>query len=715
PILVLDREGGDFYRYYEYRIIEANRFVGAIRIPTYRRTENFATSEVHVYSADEKTYTIHPTGWGYHMTSALIQDEDTDFYNYIKKLSNPILTENLSFNVAYFLHDNFSLNEKVSPIDVNDVYNQLYNEYKQHGNVMNGTKGVLSSDDKKLIFDAAARKDTLTHQDDLTKVKELMFTLESVAMLSPTVSNTLACIIPNFVLANYYSGIATIYSLMTDNNSNTFLTKILKTIYWEHVENHSTDLQLSKYMLELELNVFQELDKKHIKPIVEYPKYSHYPQVRQNNLESLGFLFEKYQLISVDRHTDYIESRIGFLSPSGFRASLLQPVSNSDGQEFDSAYLDNIYKTSLNRTFNKKTGVKDDSLLSIGVLPPFQESAVLDLLNSVGKLIGTVGPWIDIYNNKIVDENGNYSHSNAFLFVIKNGVINSLFGLWTTVIKVKYQIEAISDALDKVLANLEQILGKEGMLAVAKVLDRLGGLFPELPFKQISAVLKYYVTNGPGMVKQVFLHAFDSWTVWWVPIFFFPTGWWTVDKGNGVLCPPRGYAYRMGLPTIWRFDLSNIVPPDRNPTMIAQPPVPEPPAHPDEELVPDDLKEYKYEWLSMYRWLQENKLYEFDTEGNQTHYTHLATTDIGNIIESFNKDLYVVYEELVPVFIDKNNPYAEITNVDDKDKTNIISNIISSPSKLDKDEQSQWNLNQLANSFNTQYNLTITSYKGFKE
>ncbi|MGL4367216.1 MAG: hypothetical protein ACRCTQ_02885 [Brevinemataceae bacterium] len=64
PILVLDRDGGDFYRYYEYRIVKDQKYLGAIRIPAYRRTENFATAEVHLYSADEKTYTIHPTGWG---------------------------------------------------------------------------------------------------------------------------------------------------------------------------------------------------------------------------------------------------------------------------------------------------------------------------------------------------------------------------------------------------------------------------------------------------------------------------------------------------------------------------------------------------------------------------------------------------------------------------------------------------------------------------
>ncbi|MGL5956943.1 MAG: hypothetical protein ACRC0X_10180, partial [Brevinema sp.] len=100
PILVLDREGGDFYRYYEYRIIEANRFVGAIRIPTYRRTENFATSEVHVYNADEKTYTIHPTGWGQYMAAKIRFKLDTTIYQTISNQIYHAFSDTVAYNFA---------------------------------------------------------------------------------------------------------------------------------------------------------------------------------------------------------------------------------------------------------------------------------------------------------------------------------------------------------------------------------------------------------------------------------------------------------------------------------------------------------------------------------------------------------------------------------------------------------------------------------------
>lgn len=103
PILVLDRDGGDFYRYYEYRVVRDKKFLGAIRIPAYRRTENFATAQVHLYSADEQTYTIHPTMWGKNMTQNIKFDGDFAFAKKVEQLIKDKSDDNYYFN--YMVHN----------------------------------------------------------------------------------------------------------------------------------------------------------------------------------------------------------------------------------------------------------------------------------------------------------------------------------------------------------------------------------------------------------------------------------------------------------------------------------------------------------------------------------------------------------------------------------------------------------------------------------
>jgi len=88
PILVLDRDGGDFYRYYEYRVLKEDKEVGAIRIPAYRRTENFATAEVHIYQNNGSKYKIIPTGWGVYIAKNSSLDPSGSFIQSIDYSSN---------------------------------------------------------------------------------------------------------------------------------------------------------------------------------------------------------------------------------------------------------------------------------------------------------------------------------------------------------------------------------------------------------------------------------------------------------------------------------------------------------------------------------------------------------------------------------------------------------------------------------------------------
>lgn len=106
PILVLDRDGGDFYRYYEYRIVKDNKFLGAIRITAYRCTENFATAEVHFYSEDEKTYTIQPPAWGQYVAENINLDIFSEFIQRIEYSHN--INKNFIYTmILEYLSKNF--------------------------------------------------------------------------------------------------------------------------------------------------------------------------------------------------------------------------------------------------------------------------------------------------------------------------------------------------------------------------------------------------------------------------------------------------------------------------------------------------------------------------------------------------------------------------------------------------------------------------------
>ena len=709
PILVLDRDGGDFYRYYEYRVLRGSKFIGAIRIPAYRRTENFATAEVHIYSSDEKTYTVKPTGWGTHLSVKLIEDKDTKFFNSIQSQSTSILTDNFVYNVLYFLYEELGLGEKVTPITTQDAYNQFYAVYDKNRGVMNGAKGAITAEAQDLVIDGAARKNTKKYAADLTRVKEKLFQLESITKLVGTVTPNLSETIQNTSSLNFFMGLSTIYAKMTDNKDDTLMSQTLKDIYWTHLEANTFSNKLDEYLLNHQWNIYQELDIRNIQPIVEYPEYHKYPQ--KQLIASRQYDFEEYELVTgIEQHSQLITSRSGFVSSDGYKSSLLEPITGADGQEFDI----NTLPKSNTRTVNKSLNIGDIVKSSGGLESILGDSVVLAQL--IDNLIGTISPWIDIYKEHLVDDSGDYSGLNTFHYLMKNGVLETGLNLWGAVISAKHQIINISNQLDKILSQLEQILGKEAMSKIADVLSNLSKIPGLEALGLVSTVINDYVDNGPGFVKKIFLIAFDTWTVWWVPIFIFPTGWWTVDKGNGVLCPPTGYAYYMGLPTIWQFDMSNIVSQLENPTEIAGPKIPEEPTNPELEIVPDRLKPYGEEWLLVHNWLDKNQIYTgFDEDKNHAVYNTLNEDDITDIVNLFMDNVYDLYEGITPVYIDKTYRFDMKTNIsinEDESETNtsFVDNVIKDPSKDQKDAQNTSNINYSRKEINNKHGMKLSLY-----
>ncbi len=144
PILVLDKDGGDFYRYYEYRVLKDPKFVGAIRIPAYRRTENFATAEVHVYSADEKTYVVKPTAWGQYMAEKIYIDEHSEWKNLFLQQYNQKNTEEYMYNLALMTIEGNQVHTNNEPISSQEAQNILGKRAKEF-QTMSETKPIFDN------------------------------------------------------------------------------------------------------------------------------------------------------------------------------------------------------------------------------------------------------------------------------------------------------------------------------------------------------------------------------------------------------------------------------------------------------------------------------------------------------------------------------------------------------------------------------------------
>lgn len=729
PILALDRNGGDYYRYYEYRILEENdKEVGAIRIPVYRRTENFSTSEVHVYSKDGKTYQMFPSMWGLHLSSNMEEDKTTDFYKQIKQYTDTVVTDGFAFNFLYFMYDELGFGNNVPEVPTKIAYDQLYDSYEKHADQMNGTRKSMSSKDRKLVIDAAARKDTYDYRDTLTKIKKLVFKLETIADLTEPTKEDLYNSVLDIASFEFFSGLTTISTKMMDNKSDTLITKTIKSIYWDIVDDKD-ERTIKKYLVERKWNIYKELDRKEVKPLIEYPEYYKYPQREKD--PNLKYKFQEYSLVeNIDEHSKLTASASGFISKDGFKSSLYTQLKNPDGNEFSREF----YEDTVDVKFSLKNIVYSKTTRDVGMDSITNREDVI-ALKALGYLKADAAVKT-AYNATIEPWRQKCPIGHSVPAVIAAGI--AWFPMQIAY-KVKGRHLAIAEKLDEILSNIDKELGKDGLNAFVKYLDTLKNQKPftdTIGGRELRDILEVsktiannYIAYGPGSVKKAFLTVYDYWLVWYVPFLPFPTGAWIVDKGNGKYEPMKDndYAYFMSIPM--DFDLSNIVLPEKNPTDVTTLEAPAKSLNPKLAMVPDKLKPHGWEWLAVNDWLTYNKLYDYDINTNHKTFKHLTQENVQDIYYSFVDTVYDIYEGITPVYIDKSKPYTEATNVTISGITtnitggmrpitnyttnyneNIVYNIIDNPTKNDKDEQNKFNINSLKDIMNTNYNITLGTY-----
>ncbi|MGL4387770.1 MAG: hypothetical protein ACRCTJ_00025 [Brevinema sp.] len=282
PILILDKDGGDFYRYYEYRVIKNNKLLGAIRIPAYRRTENFATAEVHYYSHDEKTYTIHPTGWGVHTGSNILYDEKDSFRNKLKDDIKNNLSDSylLAYN-ARKIEENISAYQ-LPAININIIDNQVryeLNEEIDNDATVKELKNRKGSD-KLGDFVAKAKHNYLTIDQKENK-QNLTIGLDKFykkLMVYPTAKKQISSAreMLSEVYSTYYLSLyGIIYQSSLLENSivsykpKDMLSKSLKEWYWKVLESRLSHRNASE-LISQKWNITEFVETYHIEPLLAY-------------------------------------------------------------------------------------------------------------------------------------------------------------------------------------------------------------------------------------------------------------------------------------------------------------------------------------------------------------------------------------------------------------------------------------------------------------
>ena len=674
PMLVLDRDGGDFYRYYEYRVLKDNIEIGAVRIPAYRRTENFSTSEVHNYIGAGNTYTIETTAWSGHIMSRMILDKDTEFYRNIKTDISEYISgnENLLYNVLYRMNNSLGISDKRKPITHSEIRDIAYTTFDKHRGQIN--INGMDKHDKDVLVDAAAQSITVDTSSDMNKIEARMYKAESTAILLETTSPLLINFMHEQLIVHFLSAMqVSVFNMASFTETNTTFRNNLRDIIWKHIEtklHHTSEIQ--EYLLGMEWNIFKEMDKIQIKPIVEYPNIDKYPKrIHGNSVRE--FVFTEFVVLEDSVHNSYVEYSTGLEMSGNKKTSLSKTVFGANEQEF-SIDERNVFKPGYLEYKNSRfwpeigSAIGEEFLKALGLEnDAFGAGDFIDLL-SLG--ISAIDPYSLAV--KLIVDTANY-------FINKE------------IDEFQNQVADANDKLDTAIADLEKALTAQG-----KTLDDSIDMLDEVIVKAqqhdprdedyinelylYRKILQDEISGVGGTFEDIARNAYNLWMVWIVKPFIayqHPDEWGAIT-----------WQYHKGWPFRSTLDLDRYLA-DKKPN-VSNKEVPEDDR--DINTVPEALVgKYDNEWKSLDKWLQEGLF----NKGGKIY--NISDVAILNIYETLAEDMRKVYINNI-VF----------NEVSDK-KTGLLHN----PSIIKKDEQNKHNINLIIDDFNIEYKISLSEYIGF--
>lgn len=356
PILVLDRDGGDFYRYYEYRVVKDKKYLGAIRIPAYRRTENFAAAEVHLYSDDEKTYTIHATGWGYHIGNNVTYDINDSFRSKLKSDIENNLSDSylLAYN-ARKIEQNMN-DYKLPPINITTVEKQLQDELNQEIDNDSKVKELKNRKGSDKLGDFVGKaKQNYLNIDQKENKQNLTIGLDKLysrAMIYATAKKQIidARKMLSEVYSSYYLFLyGVIYNSSLLENSmvgfkpNNILAKNFKDWYWKELDIRLVDKNISN-LRSKKWNLSEFSDTYGIKPQLSYQQLSDVDQsttlcqLTKLGTPKMGLYFDNdkiYIPLYSEKGKEYKVNNVGYRTAA--RTQILNYFNSSISDQLDKA------------------------------------------------------------------------------------------------------------------------------------------------------------------------------------------------------------------------------------------------------------------------------------------------------------------------------------------------------------------------------------------
>ena len=247
--ILINDEQEAFYRYYEYRVYRGKKVVGAIRIPAYRRTENFATAAVHVYADDELSYTVHPTGWGQYVAKNSILDINSSFIQSIAFSSK--INKNFIYTIMNkYLSDQFESPTRSLPTIPDSIaqesMNSMINRFEKNNDAIKELKSRNEGDElPNSIHNKAKnyykRENSDQYKEGISKYAQVMAKYDTLinVMNDPELDSNNKVNLDQMFVTTYLEFIKGYFQKMSSSDQQDVITKILSEFYWSELEKLS--------------------------------------------------------------------------------------------------------------------------------------------------------------------------------------------------------------------------------------------------------------------------------------------------------------------------------------------------------------------------------------------------------------------------------------------------------------------------------------------
>ncbi len=600
PILILDDKGSkNFYRYYEYRVLSGNSQLGAIRIPAYRRTENFATAAVHIYSADEKTYTVESTGWGQYMAENSDFSSSEDFKKLVQSQIVSLVDDNVLYNFLYkFQEKNItqtyeSLNKNLVYNTLTCFYNSKYDDANFHG------KSFMSTSQFEYASKVMAAEDAEELAESISAGYQAIAVAESTAQLVDSMKDEM---LGNFTDMYELSFIAFLKMLWVDMATRDDMNEVRmssRDYYWTAIEN----LEYKNSLEYKQWNNAEIFDIYGLEPVLQFNNIDKFPK-KQNISSDKKYL--NYQVVSDDNFSTWTSSSLGIKSKN----------SSTTYRIYDSlkdlTVVDEYLTLESLSTSGNNLGIRTVSTSSSSDESFFSKliSALFDMFSS-SENTPEIPEWLEYIMKEVIEKvfTEVYDHTK-----LKYDDLNTSRDLYNEYISNVNGTTGLKQALNDITEYLEYV--EKYNIEIDSALKE------QLEYQKLF--LSYMDKYGKDYWIEMQLDMVEKWIIWItvIPVYW-QTSWARLPKWMWYISLPIKYKDMSYL--VEKFDPNFTIPETVEYTV--ENPI-------DSSYAPQ--WNYFYDWISTQKFLLSSDTATIDVADNTAY---ILDTAIDNMKEIYSRTL----------------------------------------------------------------------------